>query len=166
MKYLLNKKTICFSSNDLNPMKFLLITFIFFAGCNKIFTNQIRSSSNSKRFISERSGKLKGHMALEIQGSSPDSSTLLLSASIRPFKNFGLAQVEWKVPESVGVQEGLIQQELELSQGQTYKVSLTLNTNHLRNGDHIFLLVYKMVNGEKHGTTVSYTYRSSEGNSD
>lgn len=103
-----------------------------------------------------------GHMILEIQPSSPDSSTLLLSAGINPLEDFGLAQVEWKVPESVSVQEGLVQQQMELKQRQTYRISLTLSVDSLKDGDQIFLFVYKMINGEKHGTTTSYTHHSSE----
>ena len=137
-------------------MKFLLMAFVFFTGCHKVSTNQVKPIS--KRFVSGKAGKLKSYMDLKIHTSLPDSSSLLLSASIEPFEDFGLAQVEWEIPKHLEVREGLVQQELELKQGQTYQVNLTLNTRQLKSGDQIFLFVYKMENGERYGTTASYTY--------
>ena len=140
-------------------MKFLLIVFCFFIGCHKVSTNQKKSVS--KRLVSGNASKLKGYMLLEITPSSPDSSRLLLSANIEPLENFGLAQVEWKVPEHLEVQEGLVQQELELEVGKNYQVTLSLNADDLKERDQIFLFVYKMKNGEKHGTTAAYTHHLS-----
>ncbi len=158
MKFLLNQKTICFDSNNLSLMKFLLIAFIFFAGCHKVSTNQVKPVS--KRFVSGKAGKLKSYMNLEINPSFPNSSRLLLSANIEPFEDFGLAQVEWEIPKHLEIREGLIKQELELKQGQTYQISLTLDASKLKNGDQIFLFVYKVENREKYGTQASYTYQS------
>lgn len=141
-------------------MKFLLIVFFFFTACNK---SPAERGLNPKSFSFQRIGKMRGPMLLNIQSSLPDSSRLLLSASVKPFEDFGLARVEWKVPEHIKIHEGLVQQELELKAGQTYQVQLTLDTEGLKEGDQIFLFVYKMRNAERHGVSTSYTYRPETG---
>lgn len=141
----------------------LLLPLIFATSCTKVDSKVSKHKFlESNHPHAKKMGKTRSYMQIMIQDVSKNEQTLDLRATVNPSGLFEGAQVEWKLPDSVEVVSGSSTQTLDLQPGHLQELEISLNRENLKDQDQIFLFIYKMKDGERHGSTASFIYRISQ----
>lgn len=107
-------------------------------------------------------GKLRAYMQMQIEDVSRNDATLDLKATIIGQDQMSNAQLEWRWPKHVEMVSGQKNQTVNIQSGQTQEIDVSFDKNSLKANDQIFLFVYQMKNGERHGGTSSFVYKITE----
>ncbi len=131
-----------------------------------VFTIAMSSREQESRPAPEPvkvSGKSLGYFQVGISMTESGSDAITLTAQVlanRPMEN---SEFQWKLPGNAEVLSGRESGEIDIKKGAQEELSIELSKDKVNEGDQVFLFVYKMVNGERHGVSHSYVFGSNNG---
>lgn len=141
-------------------MKYLIsLLFIFsFSACTQGQSAQKSKFLNSHNHDSKKLSKTRGFINLSLEEVSRDETSILLKANISPLRDMSSTFIEWQVPDSAIISEGIEEQNLDLQANQNIESTIRIDKSSLKNGEKIFIFAYKMKDGERHGSSAVLVY--------
>ncbi len=127
-------------------------------------------TSASKKFLKPEEtihrniSKSRSYISTEIEASFPAPDRIILSAKVLPHQDFLPAEIQWKWPETTTPLAGEAYLVRDLRAGEEIEFQIEFSLETVKDGDSFFFFVYKMKDGERHGTSHNFTYFSSENN--
>lgn len=105
-------------------------------------------------------GKSAGYFQAHLKEITNTSDVLTVQATVTPQRLIDQTVVEWQFPEHLTMVDGDSKSTADFSDNSKKIFEVSFNKDQLKPGDQIFLFVYKMIDGEKHGISESFVYQN------